>query len=123
LRQLSEGIRRELAIALETAGWSTALAFAEAVTLQCAYPLGEPPGHQRSASEASAAESVLALLRTAAQSPHERLTPPDTSDGHLERDPILLAAVFQNADLLYRDGFPHADAVALLVMHALAAEG
>jgi hypothetical protein len=113
LRGLSVATRQELSAALESAGWASALGFAEAVTLQCAYPLGEPPSHQRPASEASAAESVLALLRAASHG--------SQADGQLERDPVLLAAVFQNADLLYRDGFPHAEAVALLVMHALAA--
>lgn len=71
-----------------------------------------PEGERR---ERAAAERVVRLL--------ERLE--GESDGaraaaeRLARDAPLLAAVFQNVDLLYREEYPGAEAVSAAVMGAL----
>lgn len=100
----------------ETEGWlrarlgagSAALPFAAAVTLQ----LARTPGLAASAAEErEVARRVAALLDAPAG--------PGTA-ASLAADPPLLAAVFQNADLLFAHHFPGADAVSLLVMEALA---
>jgi hypothetical protein len=73
------------------------------------------------------AEAVIALLRAAATANHsaggrngEKPDPVAACAEQLRTDLVLLAAVFQNIDLLYRDGYPHADAVSEIVMRALA---
>ena len=55
-------------------------------------------------------ENALRLLRQ-----------PEAADAadRLANDPVMLAAFFQNVDLLYENGYPEADAVAALVMHAV----
>jgi hypothetical protein len=123
VRKLSDRVLQELAESLARVGWDSARAFAESAIRQCAYPLGEPAVHQPCEAETTAMEAVLAVLRSAAATdpPRRGMLPGAESEAHLERDPILLAAVFQNVDLLYRHGFPHADGVSALVMQALAA--
>lgn len=39
--------------------------------------------------------------------------------GILLEDPLLLSAIFQNIDLLYARGYPHADAVSMLTLDAV----
>lgn len=63
-------------------------------------------------------ERVLAVLRLA-----RRASPtdpgPERAGESLAHDTVLLAAFFQNVDLLYDHGYRHADAVSLAVMHAV----
>lgn len=37
----------------------------------------------------------------------------------LEAEPLLLSSVFQNADLLYQQEYPAADAISMAVLHAI----
>lgn len=122
MRALSDRVRLELGESLARSGWSSAARFAESTILQRAYPLGEPADHEPLEAESIAMEAVLAVLRTAAatEPPPPGELPRGEAETHLARDPVLLAAVFQNIDLLYRDAFAHADGVSALVMQALA---
>lgn len=109
------GTRRERRLHDATLDWlrgrfgadGAALPFARAVTLQ----LARPPGRA-----ASAAAELEAARRVA--EPLEAPAAPG-APARLAADPELLAAFFQNVDLLFAHGFPGADQVALLVMTAL----
>lgn len=90
----------------ERLGGTAALPFAEAVALQLAHPPGVAGAAE---AERAAVERVIgALERTDEQAAR-----------WLASDPELLAALFQNVDLLYAHGYPGADSVSLLVMRAL----
>jgi hypothetical protein len=123
------GLPPELACAvrasLHSNGERAAAPFIEAVTVQRARPLGadpRPPEAQRE-EDRDVAAAVLGLVRaaTAAREPagDGRQTMAESAN-RLRSDPSLLAAVFQNIDLLYRHGYSHADAVSEMVMRALA---
>jgi hypothetical protein len=123
------GVPPELAFAvrasLHSNGERAAAPFVEAVTVQRARPLGadpRPPEAQRE-EDRDVAAAVLGLVRaaTAAREPaRECCQTMAESANRLRSDPSLLAAVFQNIDLLYRHGYSHADAVSEIVMRALA---
>jgi hypothetical protein len=85
--------------------------FVEAVVTQVAYPLGasrEPDP----AREREVAERVLALLHSADAAGY-------AGAEALADNPRLLAALFQNVDLLYEEQHARADAVSVLIMRAL----
>ncbi len=44
---------------------------------------------------------------------------PATISEELVLDPLLLASIFQNIDLLYEHGYPHADALSMLTLEAI----
>jgi hypothetical protein len=85
----------------------SALPFLEAATEQVAHR-GDPQ------DEREVGERALALLRD-----------PETEDAaaRLVREPPMLAAFFQNVDLLFEHRDPRAGAVAGLVMRALERAG
>jgi hypothetical protein len=93
-----------------------ALPFAAAVVRQLE-GVPEPGGGTRLRAPAASARTVAALVR-GCERPGG---PADGAPAALAADPPLLAAFFQNVDLLYRYGHPHADAVGALVMRALEA--
>lgn len=64
------------------------------------------------------AERVVALLELAA-TPREAGGGPEAAAAALAEDPVLLAVLFQNVDLLYAHGYPGADTVSLAVMEAV----
>lgn len=109
MREVSEEWLGWARAALEGEGRAEALPFLEAVAGQVAHRHGEPEGDPR---EAELAAGVRAL---------ELLLAPEEEDaaGRLVSEPPMLAAFFQNVDLLYEHRDPHADAVAGLVMRAL----
>jgi hypothetical protein len=103
---------REIA-ATEALG-ETLVAFVEAVVLQVAHPLGGMGEHQRT-PEVAVANQVIGLL---GRSLGGEGVVADAAD-ELAAEPAMLAAFFQNLDLLPAGGHRAADAVALLVVLAL----
>jgi hypothetical protein len=91
-----------------------ALPFAGAVVRQLD-GVPEPGGGTRPRDPAATAGSVAALVRGCERADG----PAGGAPAALAADPPLLAAFFQNVDLLYRHGYPHADAVGALVMGAV----
>jgi hypothetical protein len=86
------------------------LPFAGAVVAQAA---SAAPGPGDAAWEAAVAEQLLGVVRAAGGAGAE------AAAADLARDPVLLAALFQNVDLLPPAGDATADAVSALVLHAL----
>jgi hypothetical protein len=86
---------------------SPALAFAAAVVRQVERAAGGVGEHE----EWETAERVLEILRAAPGGPADA--------AELTRRPALLAALFQNVDLLHAHADPRADAVGALVMSAV----
>lgn len=103
-RRLSESTRALLRQRVPRAG----LPFAEAVVTQVARPLGGGEGRR---------EMVLAARIAELLNPRAAAAPLDAAA--LVDDPVLLAAVFQNIDLLYAAAHPEAERVGALVMNAL----
>lgn len=68
--------------------------------------------------ERQVAERVVAVLRLAHRT-RSADAGPEPAGELLAGDVALLAAFFQNVDLLYEHGYAHADAVSLAVMHAV----
>jgi hypothetical protein len=100
---------------------AAALPFLEAVVQQTAFPLGESvsaaeaPERQRK----TVRQVIDLLLATRAAGGEAAAGDRDEAAERLRAHPVLLAAFFQNIDLLYQQAYPHADAVSLLVMRAL----
>lgn len=92
-----------------------ALPFIAAVAAQLGRAVDSPAPADE---ERRVAERVVAVLRLARRSPSAEAGPEHAGE-LLVRDVVLLAAFFQNVDLLYEHGDPRADAVSLAVMHAL----
>jgi len=127
MHSIDEAIRRRLRSELEagSAGIET-LAFAEAVVAQRAYALGAPPAERRvdgsvgpvaakaSASELRIVDQVIGLLAGAMGASSIPRSARELAD-----DPTLLAAFFQNLDLLPVEGGPSMDRIPLLVAAAL----
>ena len=90
------------------------IGFVEAVVLLVAYPLGNAESHAK-APEIATAERVIHLLE---RSLANEAVVANAADA-LAAEPAMLAAFFQNLDLLPAGGHRAADAVALLVMLAL----
>jgi hypothetical protein len=116
-RALSPACRRWLRERLARSDGGGALPFLEAVVVQAAFPLGlDLPADERVEREREVAGLALELLLGAEAA---GAADPGAAAARLRRDPALLAAFFQNVDLLYRHAFAGADAVSLLVMRAL----
>ena len=92
-------------------------AFVEAVIIQRALPLGDAPSGAEPGptDEERVADQVLRLLDGSTRGDAARAG----AAAELAADVALLAAFFQNIDLLPTDGGPHVDAVALLTGDAL----
>jgi hypothetical protein len=118
-RALSPACRRWLRERLARSDGGGALPFLEAVVVQAAFPLGlDLPTDERAEREPEVAGLALELL-LGAEAAGEAAPHPEAAAARLRGDPALLAAFFQNVDLLYRHAFAGADAVSLLVMRAL----
>ena len=113
---LRPGTIARLRDALPPGRGSCTLPFAEEVVRQVAHPLGAEPSPDPEGEEARTAARVLALLGAAFEG---------TSDARaaavrrLGKDGTMLAAFFQNLDLLEDCARGHAGAVAALVAAAL----
>lgn len=118
MRALSPGTVDRLRAALPSGGGSCTRAFAEEVVLELAYPLGAEASREPGADEARAARRVLEALGAAFDG-----TPGAIVQGahRLAGDAALMAAFFQNLDLLVECERGHARAVAVLVAAALEA--
>lgn len=92
---------------------SATLAFAESVLVQVARPPGAPPDPTR---EQTVAARIRALV-DAADRPADAEQP--GPEHLLASDPELLAAFFQNVDLLYAADDPSADRISGWIMGAL----
>lgn len=92
---------------------SAAIAFAEAVVSQLAHPPGTVAEDPVEAEAAGAGAVVRLLWLSEDPSRAAEAVELLASDGR------FLAAVFQNADLLYLHAFPYADAVSLRTLAAL----
>lgn len=116
-RALSDAGRARISERLRRGGASAAAAFVEAVTVQAAFPLGlDAPPREWARRERAVADAVLSLLMDAGTG---GAGPAPGAPAQLRHDPPLLAAFFQNVDLLYAHGYRDADAVSALVMRAL----
>lgn len=94
-----------------------ALGFARAVLVQVALP---PGAAQDPVAEMAAARAIAGVLARRAE--------PAGADGRtparvLAADPVLLAAFFQNVDLLYDAASPDADRVSGWIMEAVGRVG
>lgn len=114
-RHLSEGARARLRAALGAT--NPALPFAEAVVMQLARPAGDPTDAERERDTASRVAGLLALREGVATSTDRQ------ASSLLREDAVLLAAFFQNVDLLYDSGDPQADRVSRWIMTALERPG
>ena len=113
--RLCDATRRLVREALDATPLGDAgLAFVEAVIVQRAYPLGEQMTPD-SVTEEQVAEKVACLVTWSDME--------DEAKSHaakaLASDPALLAAFFQNLDLLPTNGPPPVGQIALLVAGAL----
>lgn len=108
MRSVSEAWTERARGVLEGEGREGALRFAAEVTGQAAHRHGT--GRDPAAEEQAVGSLVLDLVL--------RPRAPD-APARLAAAPPLLAAFFQNVDLLYEHHDPGADAVSGLVMHAL----
>lgn len=115
MQLLRPSTRAWLADALPPELGAAALPFAEAVIAQVAHPLGAPPAARPGARERLVARRVVRLLAASVRPDPA----PARAAARLAGDPTLLAAAFQNVDLLYAHRCPRADAVSLLVMGAI----
>jgi hypothetical protein len=128
MRALSDAARAKLLEALDGGPPGTAaLAFAEAVVAQRAYALGGPPADRTvdesgvgpvaanpSASELRVVDQVIGLIAGAMGASSIPRSARELAD-----DPALLAAFFQNLDLLPVEGGASMDRIPLLVAAAL----
>jgi len=121
VRDLSDTIRAELGAALAAIGVRPdALTFIEAVVGQRACPVGDSTAQRlsvedRQIAERRIAEQVIGLVE-AGRAGESRMV---HAAEELAADPALLAAFFQNLNLLPADGGSHVDAIALLTSAAL----
>lgn len=121
MRALSASVRERLRAKLEeTALGAAGSAFAEAVVMQRAHPLGEHPSEENASAaalrtEATVASQVLALIALGGEGEAEV----ERAAHELANDPALLAAFFQNLDLLPPDGSPAVNGIALMIVGAL----
>ena len=95
--------------------------FLNAVAHQVTYALGAEPGAGvGSGGEAEAERRALALLRDAGALAGDASLPPlDDVARRLLAEPPMLAAFFQNLDLLFEHRVQGAEAVSLLLMRAM----
>jgi hypothetical protein len=92
-----------------------ALPFAEAVVEQVAHPLGTAPSADPAGAERAVGGRVVGLLEGSVAGASAAA---EAAAG-LSNDPAMLAAFFQNLDLLDRRTDARTDAVALLVLSAM----
>jgi hypothetical protein len=98
----------------------TAAPFLRAVAHQVTYALGaDPAGQDTGAHESAAEQRALALLRDAGAFGEAEIPPLDDVARRLLAEPAMLAAFFQNLDLLFEHRAPGANAVSLLLMRAM----
>ena len=115
MRILSDAARRTIRSALETTPLGDAgRAFVEAVVVQRAYPLGDRET-RNSLTEEDVAETAGCLVMWSAMEDDAKARAAEV----LASDPALLAAFFQNLDLLPIDGPSPVNEIALLVGAAL----
>lgn len=103
----------------------SALPFVRAVIAQVLGPIAEDGSGPSAAAEREVGNRVIALVETAADTgaPSRAAAPPDAAAAVLASDPELLAAFFQNIDLLYECEFPDANAVSTTIMRAMESLG
>ncbi|MDB4949236.1 MAG: hypothetical protein JWM27_1885 [Gemmatimonadetes bacterium] len=90
--------------------------FVREIVREVAFPLGTSAGTADPAERSALVErTVRALVRDAAGDADAR----EDAARRLASQPPLLAAFFQNADLLYDERHPSADAVSAAVMRAV----
>ena len=116
MRSLSPGTVDRLHAALPPGGGSCTRAFAEEIVLELAYPLGAEASRDPAADEALAARRGLQVLGAAFEAAPGAMA---AGARRLAADAPLLAAFFQNLDLLEDCERGHAGAVAALVARAL----
>jgi hypothetical protein len=116
MRGLTAATRHLIRDALDATPFGArSLEFVEAVVVQVAHPLGSASRDGAAGHESMVTDRVLRLLRSAVGDDASVTA----AANDLATEPPLLAAFFQNLDLLPPAGFPPADAVGLLVMLAL----
>lgn len=95
--------------------------FLREVSEQAAHRLGWEPDLEESRRLAAAREFASGMLERAVAAAHDRDERALSEAAHeLASSPPMLAAFYQNIDLLYyRDAFADADALSALVMRAL----
>jgi hypothetical protein len=117
MRTLDEAARGELRAALESSPVGVeALAFVEAVVEHAVHRLGRERSGVLAGATASMARRVVSFLEAATEGEPSRARAAEELAG----EPAILAAFYQNLDLLPAAGFAPADAIALLVLTALA---
>lgn len=94
-----------------------ALPFARAVLVQVALA----PGAERDPEDELSTAHAIAGVLMMPEGPIDSAGP--TPARALAGDPVLLAAFFQNIDLLYDAGSPHADRVSGWIMEAVGMVG
>jgi hypothetical protein len=83
--------------------------FIDAATSQVARATGSPETQPLDPM----AERIAGMIRAVEQGDTESVR------AALSADPVILAAFFQNVDLLYADAHEHADAVSMVILEAL----
>lgn len=116
MRTLRPGTSARLRDALPPGRGSCTVSFAAEVVRQVAHPLGAEPSSDPAAGEARAATRVLDLLGAAFEGASDER---EAAARRLGADGPMLAAFFQNLDLLEECARGHAGAVAALVAAAL----
>lgn len=108
-RDAEARIRERLVSSLPPPSLEFAVAVVLHLTFSPAEDLAEP-------DERAVERDVAALLAAVERGPG------GAGEGavRLHASPELLASVFQNVDLLYAAGYPHADRLSLLVMESIA---
>lgn len=114
MRALSAAARAHVREALTRRIGDDLFEFVEAVVLLVAHPLGSAGG-RTTVAEVATADRVIALLERSLDSDQVVAD----AAGDLAAEPEMLAAFFQNLDLLPGGGHRAADAIATLVMLAL----
>lgn len=116
MRSLTRHTIDRLRAALPPGGGSCTRPFAEEVVLELAHPLGAAASRDSAADEALAARRVLETIGAAfGGTPEAR----EAGARRLAADAPMMAAFFQNLDLLAECERGHAGAVAALVAAAL----
>ena len=114
MRALSAAARTHVRVVAGTRHLGELVEFIEAVVLLVAHPLGDPET-PATAAELATADRVIALVQRAVAGESEAVD----AAGELAAEPEMLAAFFQNLDVLPGGGHRAAEDIALLVMLAL----
>ena len=98
----------------------SAMGFIETTAEQAAQRLGWGMHAEESRRDADAHGTAWSLVERAVSATRaEDIRALDEAAFELASSPPMLAAFYQNVDLLYNAGFPDADAVSALIMRAL----